>query len=267
MILILSLGIVPGCRKQVAQSSSNASPAPSLGPESIKLSERWEQERARLDKLSKSYPANQLNLLQSLIEKLPPEQLAGEFERVRSTTTSYQQMSDFDQNILQVFVIRSVQQRDRTRLVYLLSGHCPRFIATDSIELYLALSGMPNPLLILFDSYAEAEKDTARGEIIEALASVFRNLRREHADDREFVDRCKQWYLSDQSRLKVNPYYQPNSDFSESRDFLSTLHRERRRQFLQVSRGATVLTRQTNASRLETITSASQTATSVVLRE
>lgn len=78
---------------------------------------------------------------------------------------------------------------------------------------------MPSPLSILFDSYAQAEKDTGRREIIEALASVFRNLRREHADDREFVDKCGQWYLSNQSKLKVNPYYQPNSDFSESRDF------------------------------------------------
>ncbi|MGI9068236.1 MAG: hypothetical protein ACR2HX_17765 [Pyrinomonadaceae bacterium] len=78
---------------------------------------------------------------------------------------------------------------------------------------------MPDPLLILFDSYAQAEKDSARGEIIEVLASVFKNLRREHSDDREFVDTSKQWYLSNQSKLKVNPYYQPNSDFSESRDF------------------------------------------------
>jgi hypothetical protein len=219
VILALSLGIFPGCRKQGAQSSSNASPARSQGPESVKLSERWEQERSRLDKLSKSYPANQLQLLQTLIEELPPEQLAGEFERIRSTNTSYEQMSDFDQNLLQVFVIRSVQQRNKTRLVYLLSGHCPRFISTDGIELYLSLSGMPDPLLILFDAYAKAEKETSRGEIIQALASVFRNLRREHADDREFVDTCKQWYLSNQSKLKVNPYYQPNSDFSESRDF------------------------------------------------
>jgi hypothetical protein len=219
VVLAFSLGNVSGCRKQVAQSSSNALPAPTQGPQSVKLLERWEHERARLDKLSKSYPANQLQLLQSLIEKLPPEQLADEFERIRSTSTSYQQMSGFDRNLLQVFVIRSVQQRDRTRLVYLLSGHCPRFIATDGIEFYLALSGMPNPLLILFDSYAQAEKDTARWEIIEALASVFRNLRRAHADDREFVNTSKQWYLSNQSKLKVNPYYQPNSDFSESRDF------------------------------------------------
>jgi hypothetical protein len=221
LILALSLGVLSGCRKQVAQSSNNASLAPSQGPESIKLSERWEQERARLDKLSKSYPANQLQLLQSLIEKLPPEQLAGEFERIRSTSTSYQQMSDFDQNFLQVFVIRTVQQGDRSRLVYLLSGHCPRFIATDGIELYLALSRMPSPLSILFDSYSQAEKDTARSEIIEALASVFRNLRRKYADDREFVDACKQWYLSNESKLKVNPYYQPNSEFSESRDFFA----------------------------------------------
>jgi len=221
LVLALNLGIVSGCRRQVAQSSSDASPAPSQGPESVKLSARWEQERSRLDKLSHSYPANQLQLLQTLIEELPPEQLAGEFERIRSTNTSYEQMSDFDQNLLQVFVIRSVQQRDRTRLVHLLSGHCPRFISTDGIELYLSLSGMPDPLLILFDAYAKAEKETSRGEIIQALAGVFRNLRREHADDREFVDTSRQWYLSNQSKLKVNPYYQPNSNFSESRDFFA----------------------------------------------
>ncbi|MGI9068235.1 MAG: hypothetical protein ACR2HX_17760 [Pyrinomonadaceae bacterium] len=113
VILALSLGIFSGCRKQVAQSSSNASPVPSQGPESVKLSERWEQERARLDKLSKSYPANQLTSLESLIQTLSPEQVTHEFDRIRSTSTSYEQMSDFDQNLLQVFVIRSVQQGDR----------------------------------------------------------------------------------------------------------------------------------------------------------
>jgi hypothetical protein len=218
VILALSSGICFSCKNRAAQSNRFAPPSAQRSSVSIEVANRWEQERAHLDKLSKSYPANQLKILESLIERLPPEQVATEFNRIRSTTTPYQQMSDFDQNLLQVFVIRSVQQKDRAKVVYLLSGQCPRFIATDGIELYLALSGMTDPLLILFDSYAQADKDYARSEITEALGSVFRDLRREHADDREFVDACKQWYLSNKNRVKVNPYYQPDSDFSESRD-------------------------------------------------
>lgn len=219
VIVLLSLGSWFGCRNQAAKSPANSSPQSGQGVDSARLSQRWEEERAALNKLSKSYPADQLIILESLIEKLPPDQVASEFERIRSSETTFKQMSDFDQNLLQVFVIRYAKQKDRVKLVYLLSGQCPRFVATDGIEHYLALAQMPDPLLILFDSYERAEKEPARGEIIEALGSVFRKLRSEHPDDREFVAASKQWYLSNKDRLKVNPYYQPGSGFSESRDF------------------------------------------------
>jgi hypothetical protein len=211
-----------GCRKQTPPSSSPGSPTSKQTSASMDLARQWEQERAKLNQLSKGYPAEQLRVLESLIEKLPPEQVAGEFERIRSTTVGFRQMSEFDQNLLGVFVIRIVKQRDRDKLVYLLAGQCPRFIATDGIELYLAFSGMPDPLLILFDSYAQAKNEPAQSEIIEALGSVFKELRRQHANDREFVDASKQWYLENKSRLRVNPTYHPGSDFAESRDFFVT---------------------------------------------
>jgi hypothetical protein len=48
---------------------------------------------------------------------------------------------------------------------------------------------------------------------------VFKKIGPEHPDDREFVDSSKQWYLSNKGRLKVNPYYRPDSGFSESQNF------------------------------------------------
>jgi hypothetical protein len=51
------------------------------------------------------------------------------------------------------------------------------------------------------------------------LSSVFKDLRREHPDDHDFVDASKEWYVKHQNKLRVNPYYQPDSNFSESRDF------------------------------------------------
>lgn len=128
-------------------------------------------------------------------------------------------MSDYDQNLLQLFVIRAVQQRDRKKLVYLLSAQCPRFVATDAIELYIANSGMPDPLLILFDSYEQSKNMPAHNEIIEILSNIFRSMQREHPDDREFVNASKDWYLKHKNNLKVNPLYHPSSDFSGSRDF------------------------------------------------
>ncbi len=50
---------------------------------------------------------------------------------------------------------------------------CPRFVATDAIELYLANSGVPDPLLILFDSYEESKNAPAHNEIIEILSNIF----------------------------------------------------------------------------------------------
>jgi hypothetical protein len=219
MVLALGSGIACSCRGQAARSAGDASPQVTQGTGSSELAERWEQERAHLDKLSKSYPANQLTILESLLDKLPPEQVASEFERIRSTPVGFREMSDFDENLLQVFVIKATQQKDRTHLVYLLSGHCPRYIATDGIEFYLALSGMPDPLLILFDSYSKADKEVTRKELIAALSSVFRDLRREHPDDQQFVNASKEWYVKHGDKLKVNPYYQPDSNFSDSRDF------------------------------------------------
>lgn len=219
VILTLNLVFCFGCRSHESQSRTYPSPVQNRSSEASHLSELWEQERAQLNKTSKDYPAKQLSILRSLTENLSPEQLAAEFERIRWAPTNFGQMSDFDQNLLQVFVIRSVQQRDREKLVYLLSGNCPRFIATDAIELYLALSGIPDPLLVLFDSYAQSQKEPVRSDILEILGDAFRKLRREHPDAREFLEASKQWYLSNGNKLKVNPYYQPDSDFSESRDF------------------------------------------------
>lgn len=152
------------CRSQSprAQSSPNPSPTLQQSSESVRISQIWEKERAKLNKNLKDYPAKQLDILKSLIEELPPDQLDNEFERIRSSQTSHEQMSDYDQNLLQLFVISAVRQRDRKKLVYLLSGQPPRFVATDAIELYLAHSGMPDPLLILFDSYEQSKRTRAR---------------------------------------------------------------------------------------------------------
>ena len=219
VILTLKLVFCFGCRSQESQSRTYPSPVQNRSSEDIHLSELWEKERAQLNKTSKDYPAKQTIILESLLESLTPEQRAAEFERIRSSPANFGQMSEFDQNLLQVFVITSVQQKEREKLVYLLSGNCPRFIATDAIELYLAFSGIPDPLLVLFDSYAQSQKESVRSDILEILGDAFGKFRREYPNAREFLEASKQWYLSNGNKLKVNPYYQPDSDFSESRDF------------------------------------------------
>src|SRR6266404_2771707 len=124
VILALIQVLTLNCRSQapLAESSPTASPTLKQSSESLHISQIWEEERAQLNKNSKDYPAKQLDILQSLIEKLPPDQLDNEFERIRSAPTSYRQMSDYDQNLLQLFVIRTIQQQDRKKLVYLLSA-------------------------------------------------------------------------------------------------------------------------------------------------
>lgn len=174
------------------------------------IREQWEArvKELNLAEVGKDYPAKRLEILQPLLANAPAEETRAEFERIRSSPTDVQNMSEYDRTLLQAFVETAVMNGDRDKLVQLLSFKCPPFIATDPIELYLADSGMPTPLLVLFDSY-EATTDRSKRFILEVLKRVFRSVVHEENSEEKFLAASRDWYLRVGSKLKINSHYHP----------------------------------------------------------
>ncbi len=183
------------------------------------IKSRWEQSCKTLDKkqLGKEYPGKKLDLLIRLLEQAPPAQLNAERERVRGESTDYEHMEEYDRYLLQSLFLISANAKDRAGLVYLLSAKCPRFIANSAIELEVASLEIPQPLLILFDSYDKAS-DGEQRYLVDILRHAFKDLSGRYPDHGEFMRASKVWYLENYSKMKVNPYYHPFADFAEQRD-------------------------------------------------
>lgn len=193
---------------KVATSLNLHSVAPMRGQTRIKRT--WQDRSKALDQRTKNYPKNKVDLLRKILDQAPAKEVAMEFERVRSSRTDYVKMSDYDQTLLQAFVTAAVESKDSSRLVYLLSGKCPRYIGAVPIELYLAIISADN-LLILFDSYEQSVSDDSKNTILEALSGVFRAVRQEFKDEKLFINASKEWYLQNRAKARVNPYYHPRA--------------------------------------------------------
>jgi hypothetical protein len=172
------------------------------------ISERWEEEIKELNPRTKSYPDNKNHVLLDLLDKSGPEQVKSELERVRSSPTEYGKMSDYEQTLVQAFVLKFAHQNEKGQMLYLLSGKFPRYVGTVPTELFLGINSKDNILLVI-DSYERATDEAVRTSILEALSVIFRDLRQKYKGDAEFVEHSKQWYLGNRTRIKVNPYYEP----------------------------------------------------------
>jgi hypothetical protein len=172
------------------------------------ISERWEKKIKELNPRTKSYPDNKNHVLLDLLDKSRPEQVKMELESVRSLQTDYSKMSDYEQTLVQAFVLKFVHQKQKRQIVYLLSGKFPRYVGVVPTELFLGINSKDNILLVI-NSYERATNEAVRRSILEALSVVFRDLRQKYKVDQDFIEHSKQWYLSNRNRIKVNPYYEP----------------------------------------------------------
>lgn len=178
--------------------------------QSGKIKELWEEKSKNLNKRTKNYPRNKIDLLCELLKQVSTDEVKIEFERVRNSPVDYAAMSDYDQTLVQAFVEEAVKRKESQRLTYLLTGKCPRYIGSVPIELYLSIISARN-ILVLLDSYDKSTNEDAKKTIMSALGAVFRTLRQRYENDQQFVQASKEWYLDNQYRVKVNPYYNPRS--------------------------------------------------------
>jgi len=99
-------------------------------------------------------------------------------------------------------------------LIYLISAKCPRFVGSSPIELYLAKSNLPDPLLILIESYRKSVTEDARETLLESLSRVCSLVRKAFSDDNDYVSAVEDWYLKNKDHIEPNSGYQllPKSD-------------------------------------------------------
>ena len=180
---------------------------------------RWEQSCKSLDQnqLGSQYPGRKLDVLIKLLEQTPAPQLNAERERIRRDPTDYEQMEEYDRYLLQSLFLISANAKDRAGLIYLLSAKCPRFIANSPIELEVASLEIPQPFLVLCDSYEKATGGE-RAYLLEVLRHGFKALSKKFPDDHSFIDASRAWYVENESQIMPNPYYHPFVDFTEQRD-------------------------------------------------
>jgi hypothetical protein len=183
------------------------------------LKEAWTTQADKLNKKSTDYPAERLNLLIALLDHSPEEQVRWEREQLLANPTAEPDLSEYEHTLLESFVVRGVKQRDRELLRRMLSVKCPRFVGATPIELFLTVShsDLPDPLLVLFESYKQAANADARATLYEALSHLCGISREGFSSDQDYVSAVEAWYLKNKDRVKYNPYYHPLSLDAEGR--------------------------------------------------
>jgi hypothetical protein len=128
-------------------------------------------------------------------------------------------LSDFEQTFIQLFIGDYVKQNNAGELVELLAAKSPRYVGYAPLEVVLTKGRGADNLLLLFDAYERSRDEASRKTIARVLGDVFKELRRRHAGDQEFVEASRQWYQSNRERVELNPRYQPNSTWPDTQNF------------------------------------------------
>lgn len=218
LLLLGSLGSCsnPGTKDMTTNSNSINNEQSKVGD--VKIQEAWEDKTKGLNKQLKDYSVQKLAALQSLLAQVPEQQVKTEFEKIVLSPVGYSDLNEFEQTFVQVSVMSNVSAQDRPALVALLSSKCPAFIGGEPIELYLSHSSIPDPLLVLFDSYDGTTNVHTRKDLLSILDHAFRNIRDKSTGDDEFVSRSKEWYLQNKGKFELNPYYHPDSPFPQNQE-------------------------------------------------
>lgn len=211
-----SCAMDPGTNNASANSKSVNSEQSSVGD--LKLREAWEDKTKGLNKQSHDYPLERLDALRSLLAQVPEQQIKNEFDRIAQLPSGYWELSDYEQVFVQALIVNNLEVGNRPALVAVFSSKAPEFIATVPVAIHLSNSRIPDPLLVLFDSYERTTNANTKKDLLSILGHAFRNLREKLTGDDEFLIQSKQWYLQNHAKLEVNPYYHPDSSFPDQQD-------------------------------------------------
>jgi hypothetical protein len=194
--------------------------------EAAKIEASWQdqvknlqQSLARNKTVSKGIVREKFEFLEALLGKEPQAVGNSELRRLQQSPVNYEQMTDYEQTFLQLFIDKYAKEGKRDELVELLSFKCPRYIGYAPLEVALTSRLGADNILILHDSYEKSGNDAAKKMIMRILSDVFRDLRSTNNDDSSFLSASKQWYQEHRGKLVVNPDYRPNSFSPDTQRF------------------------------------------------
>jgi hypothetical protein len=215
LCLALLLALNVGCTAKPRQARTEAPPPQDEASReaSARMKQAWAGEVSKLDKYSRNYSAERIDVLSKLLDEAPDAQVAREVEQLLADPTTVKMLPEYEHTLLEALVVRGVKRRDRQMLTRLLSIKCPRYVNLDAVELYLALSDLTDPLLILFESYRKAANEEARQTLRDAVSQVSDLPRADFGDDSAYVSAVEAWYVKNKDDLEVNPSYSPRSRF------------------------------------------------------
>jgi hypothetical protein len=198
-LVVLLLTSVMACHSQTPPSAPPlAAKAKQEWP--VNIQSQYDEQLKRLEpaRQSKDYPGKKLDIMQRILEKLPPEQFSFEVDRIRKVPEDYEQMDSYNQILLEAIFNIYDLKNDRISLVHLLSAKCPRFVAGSAVEFG-----------VFFDSYQGAVDDGERRYLLRILRRAFDDISEKYTDDDDFLRESRQWYTANAPHLSVNPYYHP----------------------------------------------------------
>jgi hypothetical protein len=170
-------------------------------------------------KFTKGIVREQFEFLEQLLNESSPEVVDAELKRLLESSKTYEQMSEYEMTFIELFAGNYIDQNRTEDLVKLLSAKCPRYVGYAPLEMALTQHGKKDGLLLLFESYAKSQDKASKNTLVRVLSYVFKQVRREYADDDQFVNASKRWYLENNDRLVINSKYHPNFTWRGGNDF------------------------------------------------
>jgi hypothetical protein len=152
----------------------------------------------------------EVTLLEHLLTNAPSEVVAAERRRiVNIEVPRFADLRHLDESydvaLLEALVDISLDRKDRSNIVQLLSCNCPLNMMAVPLEFYIEQKSAGN-IKLLFESYKVANS-SAKSEILFCLADAFPSQRQKFSKDDKFVEEAEKWYNQNRSKLRINNDY------------------------------------------------------------
>ncbi len=167
------------------------------------LQSEFERRGTSIRRDLKTAPRAELDLVHQLLNE------SGDFGRKREFMRLCAKHSDteFDGLLAQAFVELGLQTGEIKSLEPLLKTNFVEFIAGQPIEYVLAVSKVPNAILLLPHTYVVGSTNTSNSAILRCLVRAFPELAKSSETDNALVVECEKWWNANALLCVVNYKY------------------------------------------------------------
>ena len=211
LLALLLVGLVAigiGCKSKEEQARA-------VQEELARIKQEWKNgvNEYNTDGNRKLFVGFRVTVLKRLLNQASSGAIQSEFERICVTNiTEFPADQDnldkcYDAVLLKTLAVRSIDAKDRTRLLALLTRNCPdEGEHMMPLEFYCA-DQWPPAILVLFDAYEQTNSKVVKEKLMLHLGRAFYTLRNQNADDAAFLKAARKWFSENQSKLKINNEY------------------------------------------------------------